>query len=149
MLHRGIVAPEIAKLVEFDKRIAALTEALKTLKTDAEITEWHVRAAALLRDLEKAGLSERGDALAKAMEAGGWRGGPLAWNWTTGADAYRVAPIDYRVALQGIALALQEKVQDLILKDLVSGHDDATPPEFKELVERYYELLSGGTSGKN
>ena len=34
------------------------------------------------------------------------------------------------------------KIQDLILKDMVSARDEATPPAFKELVERYYEVLS-------
>ena len=46
-------------------------------------------------------------------------------------------------------MKIQEKIQDLILKDLVSARDEATPPEFKELVERYYEVLSkeAGASG--
>ena len=58
VLHRGIVAPELAKLVEFDRRVAELTEKLKTAKTDAEITEWHRLADDLVRDLEKAGLTD-------------------------------------------------------------------------------------------
>jgi hypothetical protein len=36
----------------------------------------------------------------------------------------------------------------LILKDMVSARDEATPPEFKELVERYFEVLSGGGPGQ-
>ena len=32
----------------------------------------------------------------------------------------------------------------MILKDMASARDEATPPEFKELVERYYEVLSKG-----
>ncbi len=93
-----------------------------------------MRAAALVRDLEKAGLGDRAEELAKAMEAGGWRGGRLAWGWTAGPDNNRVAPIDYRIALQGIAVAVQEKVQGLILKDLVSrAHGiGATPPNARD-----------------
>ena len=58
VLHRGIVAPELAAMVELDKRLAELTAKLKTIKTDAEIAEWHRLAAELVRDLEKAGLTE-------------------------------------------------------------------------------------------
>ena len=36
----------------------------------------------------------------------------------------------------------------MILKDMASARDEATPPEFKELVERYYEVLSKDGGGK-
>ena len=39
VLHRGIVAPQLAALVEEDRRVGELIETLKTLKTDAEISE--------------------------------------------------------------------------------------------------------------
>ncbi len=32
----------------------------------------------------------------------------------------------------------------MILKDLASARDEATPPVFRELVERYYEVISKG-----
>ena len=114
---------------------------MKTLKTDAEITEWHRMAAALVRDLEKAGLTDAAAALAKEMEAGGWRDGVGAWHWAFGVDAYLV-PVGYPTVLHNVSTVIQDKIQDLILKDLKSARDEATPPEFKELVERYYEVLS-------
>ena len=60
VLHRGIVAPELAALVEFDTRITELTAKLHDLRTDADISEWHRLAATLIRDLEKAGADRRG-----------------------------------------------------------------------------------------
>ena len=51
-------------------------------------------------------------------------------------------------ALRSVSILLQGKIQDLILKDMVSARDEATPPEFKELVERYYEVLSKTGTGK-
>jgi len=140
VLHREIVSPEIATLVEFDKRVAELLKTLETLKTDAEITAWHVRAGALVRDLERAGLADRAAELARAMEVGGWRDGA----WGVGQLGHRLVPGGYLVALKGITVALQDRVQDLILMDLASARDEATPPEFRELVERYYEVLSAG-----
>ena len=83
-LHRGIVSPEIATLVEFDRRVAELMKQLGTLKTDAEITAWHRQAAALVRDLERAGLADRAAELAEAMEAARLAGRAAAG---TGASA--------------------------------------------------------------
>ena len=40
LLHRGIVAPQLAAMVEFDRRMAELLEKLATLKTEAEVAAW-------------------------------------------------------------------------------------------------------------
>jgi hypothetical protein len=148
VLHREIVAPEVATLVELENRVAGLMDELKTLRTDAEITAWHVKAAALVRDLERAGLSERAAELTGAMEAGGWRDDAGAWAWGVDPAGLRLVPAGYAVALRRVAVAIQDRVQDLILKDLASARDEATPPEFRELVERYYEVLSSGVGNK-
>src|SRR5262249_54047197 len=136
------------ELVEFDRRVAELMERLTTLTTDAEVTEWHRMASALMRDLEaKGGVADGVDDLVAAMQEAGWRGGAGGWHW--GANDRHVwgAPGSYNTALEVITKQLQDQIQDLILKDLVSARDEATPPEFRELVERYYEVLSkdGGT----
>jgi hypothetical protein len=141
VLHRGVVAPELAALVEFDRRLGELTTRLKEVKTVAEIDEWHRTAAALIRDLEKAGLTNAAAALATALENGGWR---------YGGDhhAHTFAPGGYTTALVNTSRQIQERIQDLILKDMISARDEATPPAFKELVERYFEVLSGGGAEK-
>ncbi len=141
VLHRGIVAPELAKLVEFDKRIAELTAKLKTIKTDAEIAQWHRLAAELVRDLEKAGLTDGARELADAFDAGGW-------NWGWGDYHFRAVPVVLTTALKSVSVELQSKIQNLILKDIASARDEPTPPEFKELIERYYEVLSKESGGK-
>ena len=92
VLHRGIVAPELAELVEFDKRIAELSAMLKTIKTDAEIAEWHRLATALIRDLRKAGQTQAASTLADTIEHGGW-------NWGVGLHDFRIAPNGYVGAL--------------------------------------------------
>jgi hypothetical protein len=148
VLHRGIVAPELAALVEYDKRVTELISKLKTLKTDAEITEWHRMAATLIRDLEKAGLTTAAATLRDVLEKAGWHGGAGAWDWGTDLHGYRVAPVVYTSALGSVTIGLHDKIQDLILKDMASARDEATPPEFRELVERYYEVLSKNSGSK-
>ena len=135
VLHRGIVAPELAALVEFDKRVAELTAKLKTIKTNTEIAEWHRLAAALVRDLEKAGLTEGAAALRDAFDAGGG-------DWGLGDNGFRVGPAVLTTALKFVSISLHARIQNLILKEMASARDEATPPEFKELVDRYYEVLS-------
>jgi len=135
VLHRSIVAPELTALVELDRRVAELTAKLKTITTDVEIAEWRRLAADLVRDLEKAGMTDAATALTNAFEAGGW-------NWGVGNEHFRTAPGGFTVALHSVSGLLQAKIQNLILKDMASARDEATPPQFKELVERYYEVIS-------
>jgi hypothetical protein len=136
VLHRRIVAPELAALVEFDRRISELMTKLKTIKTDVELAEWRRLATELVRDLDKAGLTDAATALRDAFDAGGW-------DWA-GVGDYRalVVPSRITVALKSVSVLFEDKIQNLILKDMASARDEATPPAFKELVERYYEVLS-------
>jgi hypothetical protein len=128
VLYRGIVSPELANLVDLERRVAELREGLKTAKTDEQIAEWRRLADGLVRDLEKAGLTDSANALAARL--------------ATGVEGIWNASDGYVATLTSISTFLQGRIQDLILKDMVSARDEATPPEFKELVDRYYEVLS-------
>jgi hypothetical protein len=79
--------------------------------------------------------------LADAFDAGGWE-------WGLGDYHFRVAPTVLTTALRSVSISLQDKIQNLILKDIASARDEPTPPEFKELVERYYEVLSKESGAK-
>jgi hypothetical protein len=140
LLHRGIVAPELAALVEFDRRVADLTEKLGNLTTEAEVAAWKRQMAALLRDLEKARIDGAAD-LADALRVSD------GWHWD---DAHRhlVASGPVVNSLKAISIQIKDRVQDLILKDLASARDEATPPIYRELVERYYEVISKGVRSK-
>ncbi len=140
LLHRGIVAPRLAAMVEFDRRIAALMDRLDDLKTEADVAAWKREVAALIRDLEKAGIEGVAE-LADALRSGG------DWHWDEG-HLHRVAPDNVVNSFKAVSVQIKDRVQDLILKDLASARDEATPPMFRELVERYYEVISKGTSMK-
>ena len=92
VLHRGIISPEIARLVELDRRVAELTARLKHLETDADIDAWHRQAAELVRELEKAGLTDAVGALADAMKAAALHRGDGPWDWGFGDNRVRVVP---------------------------------------------------------
>ncbi len=140
LLHRGIVAPELAAMVEFDRRVAELTTQLATLTTEAEVAAWKRDVAALIRDLEKAGIAGATD-LADALRGGG------TWHWDADHRHF-VGPDVIQTTFGGVASQIKDRIQDLILKDLASARDETTPPMFRELVERYYEVISRGVQAK-
>jgi hypothetical protein len=146
LVHRGIVAPQLAAMVEFDRRVAALTSKLATLRSDTQITAWHREASALIRDLDKAGIAGATE-LADVLREGGWNGTAGAWNWGGGPDS-RLAPGGYTNVLSRISSQIKDQIQEMVLKDLASAKDEATPPKYKEMVERYYEVLSRGATDK-
>ena len=149
MLHRDIVAPRLAELVEAEKRLADLSERLDSLKTDAEVNAWHRQTVAMVRDLEKKeAMTEVVAELEKAMVDAGWTAAGGIWTWNTPNGNWR-APVTYKDSLKKIARRLQDQIQDMILKDMMSSRDETTPPEFKELVERYYEVLSREGGGES
>jgi hypothetical protein len=39
-------------------------------------------------------------------------------------------------------------MQELVLVDLLSARDEATPPGYEHLVERYLKVLSSGTGNE-
>jgi hypothetical protein len=98
------------------------------VKAGEETVEWRRLAEALVRDLKKAGLATIAKTLTDLLA-----GGDIA---------HGDGPDGYLATLGSIATFLQRKIQDMILKDMVSARDEATPPAFKELVDRYYEVLS-------
>lgn len=140
LLHRGIVAPQLAAMVEFDRRVAALMDKLDTLKTEAEVAAWKREVAALIRDLEKAGIEGAAE-LADALRATG------GWHWDA-AHRHLLAPDNVINSFKAVSVQIKDRVQDLILKDLASARDEATPPMFREMVERYYEVISKGVRVK-
>lgn len=142
LLHRVIVAPQLAAMVEFDRRVAELTARLATLKTDAEITAWHRDASALIRDLENAGIAGATE-LSVALKDGGWTGGGVAWQWGDRGN-HRLAPTAYANALRTVSTQIKDRIQEMVLKDVASARDEAIPPKYREMVERYYEVLSRG-----
>jgi len=141
-LHREIVAPQLAALTELDRRVGDLTAGLTTMETDAQVAEFHREAGKLIRELDKNDATAGATTdLTAALEAAEWKGTGGAWHFG-GKNAHWVAPVGYAPALQVISYRIQEKMQEMVLKDLVAARDEVTPPEYKELVERYYEVLS-------
>jgi hypothetical protein len=143
-LHRGIVAPRIAELMELERDASELQEKLEKLETPAQIDKWHQGADELLEQLEKMGLAEEPrEELYEAMKEAGWTVDRSSgrWNWAL-VNRYYGAPVVYHRTVKTIVADLHAVIQELILGDLRDMGDETTPPQYERLVERYYQVLS-------
>ena len=84
-------------------------------------------------------IDEAAQGLADAVRAGSSN----TWNsgGRTPRGMYR-PPVAYVNGVNRTIVALQAKIQDLILKDALLDKDEAVPPKYKKLVEEYYRVLS-------
>jgi len=140
-LHRMMIAPRVQTLVELEKRAATLRQDLARLESQVGIAQWHRQTDVFLQDLAKGLPSSAAVRLQEAMRDEGWGGSLRLWDRNP-TGPYYVGPGVYDTSLAAIVVQLQQEVRELVLRDLVSGADEATPPEYKELVERYFQLLS-------
>jgi hypothetical protein len=143
-LHRSIVAPRIAELMQTEREAAELKEKLDRLESPGQITDWHREAEALLDELEKMGIAEDArEELVDAMKEAGWNAERLRGNWDWVLNrGYYGAPLVYHRSLRSIVADLHDVIQELILGDMRDEGDENTPPQYERLVERYYQVLS-------
>ena len=148
--YRTIVAPQTEELRKVEAALAALRDQLEKLETPSQVAAWHREVRDLLDKLEKLGVSPKDrEFLEKEMTKAGFGldvdRTKRAVNWGIVGNYY-VYPAAYNFALIHLQEDIQERIQTLILGDLGNVSDDATPPKYQELVNRYYEVLS--RSGK-
>ncbi|HEV3025810.1 MAG TPA: hypothetical protein VGX76_25225, partial [Pirellulales bacterium] len=144
-LRRAIVAPKVDELAKLEAESAGLDERLDRLDTDARVTGWHVDADELLARLDEAGIDEKlRDEFVEEMKQAGW--GPelrlRGWNWARNEGGYYLAPATYRRLLTRLSTSLRARMQELMLGDLSASGDEPIPPQYQDLVDRYYQILA-------
>ena len=75
------------------------------------------------------------------MQGAGWGGGSRDWNWRR-VGLYYAGPAAYDSHLNTVVQELQNQIHELLLSDMIAAGDEAVPPEYKKLVELYFQLLS-------
>ena len=148
--YRTIVAPQAEELRTIEQQLAALREELEQLETPSQIAAWHRQARELLDKMEKLGISEtvRKEFLEEMKKAGlSVDGARSAFKWGLVNDRY-AAPPGYAALMLRVQEEVQARIQTLLLGDITSATDEATPPKYQDLVERYYRVLSGESGEK-
>lgn len=150
VLHRSIVAPKVDELAKVEAQLTRLDEQLDQLETPTNITAWHMDAENLLDELDAAGVSkELQQQFVEEMKKGGW--GPevrsRGWQWQRIEGGNYAAPVPYRPTVARLLSSVRGRMQELMLGDLASSRDEPIPPQYQELVDRYYQVLA--TEGKD
>ena len=142
-LHRVIVTPQVDELAKVEEKITVLTDDLEELQTETEVAGWHNNANALLDDLDQVGIDEeQRKPFEEEMKRIGWGNTTdRKQNWVLVDGVYR-SPASYRMHLLRLQSAVQTRMQELMLGDLLDSGDEPIPPQYQDLVDRYYQVLS-------
>jgi hypothetical protein len=142
-LHRVIVTPQVDELAKVEEKIAVLTEELEQLDTETKVAGWHEDANDLLDDLDAVGIDDKPrQEFQDAMKRLGWANtGSRKENWALVDGRYR-SPAAYRAHLLRLQAAVQGRMQELMLGDLLSSGDEPIPPQYQDFVDKYYQVLS-------
>ena len=150
-IYRSIVTPRLEQLRQLEARTAEAEQNLEQLETNEQISTWHRKMLELMEDIDKANaVGGSLDELYEAMQAEGWSkmSDRTRWNWQRGENGNYLAPNRYGSAVGRIIEELQQQMQELMLTDLVADDNEAIPPQYKHLVERYIEVLSSSDMRK-
>ncbi|HJT33863.1 MAG TPA: DUF4175 family protein [Pirellulales bacterium] len=150
VLRRAIVAPRVDELADLEQKLAALDERLDELDTNERITGWHVEADQLLERLDEAGVDEElRQEFLDEMKQAGWDGdlAGIRWAWGRREGGYYAAPVPYRRLISRLSSSLRAQMQELMLGDLLAAGDEPIPPQYQDLVDRYYQVLAGAKAG--
>lgn len=143
-LRRSIVAPQVDELAQLEEQLAGLDKQLDELDSERKITGWHLEADQLLERLEGAGIEEElRQKFADEMRANGWSPGAVrrSWSWVRTGTWYS-PPVAYHRELKKLATSVRQQIQELMLGDMTAAGDEPIPPQYQDLVDRYYQVLA-------
>jgi|GEM_PF-3075913 len=142
--RRALIQPQLEKLVAAEKQAAEAQKALNSVANDQQKAEAEKKMTDLRDSVEslKAMDGKIGEAAASLTDA---LRPDAANTWNAGGRTPRgnyKPPVLYVNGVNRAIVALQSKIQDLILKDALLDKDEAVPPKYRKLVEEYYRVLS-------
>jgi len=78
------------------------------------------------------------------MKKAGWVGDTsgMRWNWGRAAGGTLIPPARYRMILSRLAEELRGRMQEYLLGDTQATGEEPIPPQYQELVDRYYRVLA-------
>jgi hypothetical protein len=140
--RHGLGQMQLERLMALEKQAAEAQKALDEVNGDRQKAEAEKKVTELREALE--GLQPADAKVTEAASAlrpngGDWRRRPEPHDPRLGAY---VAPREYAEGVPKVVQALQAKIQEVILKDVLLDKDEAVPPQYKALVEEYYRFLS-------
>ncbi len=144
--RRAFVQPRLEQLLAAERKAAEVGRALDAAADASKKLEAEKAMGELARAVEglKPGEGPLREAAAAVTSAANQAGG-LAWGpprRVAGKEGFFTPPTAAAASVGVVARALQAKIQEMVLDDALVDRDGAVPPGFKDLVDRYFRVLS-------
>jgi hypothetical protein len=154
-VFRQLSAPKLEELLNAEQKLQELRDRLDKLENEREVVQWISEAGKLMEQLDRLNVGDKlREQLEEMLKQAGWseelerfrlRAGG---GWVLANRGYYDVPAGYSAVLVDLTSEVQTHIQELILGDLLSGQDEASPPQYEQLVERYYQVLATGSLRK-
>ncbi|MGO9464063.1 MAG: DUF4175 family protein [Isosphaeraceae bacterium] len=145
-VRRAAIEPQLERLLAAEKQAAELEERLRSVRQSSQTAEAEKAIFDLARLLDN--LATGDGPLRKAADKLSAATQPGVGGWTRndriepGHAGYFVPPTAYTGGLSAVSLALQAKIQEIVLDNALVERNGPVPPQYKNLVEDYYRVLS-------
>ena len=145
-VRRAAAGPELERLLAAEKEATNLKERLRSVRQSSQQAGAERAIADLAGRLQnltrgEGRLKQAAEGLVNATQSShaGWTRNDKV---PEGEAGYFVPPIVYTENLGAVIVALQAKIQEIILENTLVERNGPVPPEYKNLVEDYYRVLS-------
>ena len=144
--RRGAVQPQLERLLAAEKNAADVQQRLRSVRQSSQQAEAEKAISDLAQSLQKLApgdglIQEAADKLTSATQVGG-AGWTHADKIAPGQSGYFVPPVRYTGGVGDTILALQAKIQEIMLDNALVERNGPVPPQYKSLVDDYYRILS-------
>ena len=145
--RRGLVQPQLDRFLAAEKQAARVQDQMNSVRSGAQQAQAEQALSDLARSLEslassEGSLREAADRLNRAIGPGATRDWRRDEAQAPSSSGLFIPPTDYTESVRKVVLALQARIQQLVLDRALMERDDAVPPRYKTLVEDYYRVLS-------
>ncbi|MFI5454522.1 MAG: DUF4175 family protein [Isosphaerales bacterium] len=145
--RRAAVQPELERLLAAEKQAALLLERLRSAQQPSHRAEAQKGMAELAEVVDKLApgegpLRQAVDKLRSAIQSSHTGVLPRVDESEQGPGGFRLPSVGSNDGVATVILALQAKIQEIILDNALADRDGPVPPRYKELVEDYYRVLS-------
>ena len=146
-VRRDAVQPQLERLLAAEKQAAVLQERLRSIRQPSQLAEIQKGMAELAEQstnsLPVKDNCGRPSTNSKSQSAAAHTGIlTQVEKINDGSAGYYVPPVGFNDGVLGVILALQAKIQEIVLDSALADRDGRVPPSYKELVEDYYRVLS-------
>jgi hypothetical protein len=148
-IRRAYVQPQLDQFVAAEKQAARTQDTLNSARDEAGKGEAERAMTELLRTMEslrsaEGPLAQATSKLSESLQnrGGGWGSYRKAPEFAGKGPPMLSPPRGYSDGVGQVVLALQARIQELILRDALLDRDEGVPPRYRPLVDEYYRVLS-------